>query len=117
MVMVMWFAWVMWGGGIFPRENTLEGHTGTHKSSFFPHKLVGEMNELEWPMLSYYVIYYEKFRKVMKRTEKEALTYKSMFLNVDDWWLTSSMPQQIFKLQILLNYAVIPENVISEDWL
>ncbi len=31
------------------------------------------MNDLEWPMLSYYVIYYEKLRKVMQRTEKEAL--------------------------------------------
>ncbi len=24
------------------------------------------MNDLEWQMLSYYVIYYEKFRKVMQ---------------------------------------------------
>ncbi len=31
------------------------------------------MNDLEWPMFSYYVIYYEKFKKVMQRTEKEAL--------------------------------------------
>ncbi len=31
------------------------------------------MNDLEWPMLSYYVIYYEKFRKIMKRTEKVPL--------------------------------------------
>ncbi len=30
------------------------------------------MNELEWPMLSYYVIYYDKFRNVMHQTEKEA---------------------------------------------
>ncbi len=37
-----------------------------------------------------------------------------IYLNVDDCWLTSSMPQQMFKLKILLNYAVIPENVISE---
>ncbi len=44
-----------------------------------------------------------------------ALTY--IYLNVDDCWLTSSMPQQRFKLQILLNYAVILENVISEDYL
>ncbi len=41
------------------------------------------------------------------------LTY--IYLNVDDCLLTSSMPQHMFKLQILLNYAVIPENVISED--
>ncbi len=32
------------------------------------------MNVLEWPMLSYYVIYYEKFKNVMQRTEKVALT-------------------------------------------
>ncbi len=31
------------------------------------------MNDLEWPMISYYVIYYEKFTKVMQQTEKEAL--------------------------------------------
>ncbi len=29
------------------------------------------MNDLKWPILSYYVIYYEKLRKVMQRTEKE----------------------------------------------
>ncbi len=31
------------------------------------------INDLEWPMLSYYVSYYEKFRKVMQWTEKVAL--------------------------------------------
>ncbi len=31
------------------------------------------MNDLEWGMLSYYVIYYEKFLKVMQWTEKVAL--------------------------------------------
>ncbi len=31
------------------------------------------MNDLDWPMLSYYVIYYKTFRNVMQRTEKEAL--------------------------------------------
>ncbi len=30
-------------------------------------------DDLEWPMLSYYVIYYEKFRNVMQWTEKVAL--------------------------------------------
>ncbi len=39
------------------------------------------------------------------------LTYISMWMNVD---LTSSMPQQRFKLQISLNYAVIPDNVVSK---
>ncbi len=41
------------------------------------------------------------------------LTY--IYLNMDDCWLTSPMPQQMFKLQMLLNYALIPENVISEE--
>ncbi len=40
------------------------------------------------------------------------LTY--IYLNVDDCWLTFSIPQQRFKLQILLSYAVITENIISE---
>ncbi len=31
------------------------------------------MNDLEQPMFSYYVIYFEKFRKVMQRTEKESI--------------------------------------------
>ncbi len=33
------------------------------------------MNDLEWPNLSYYAIYYERFRKVMQQTEKVALMY------------------------------------------
>ncbi len=30
------------------------------------------MNDLEWPVLSYYVIYYEKFKNVMQETENLA---------------------------------------------
>ncbi len=41
------------------------------------------MNDLEWPMLSYYVIYYKKFRKVMKRIEKVALNLKISCKDVD----------------------------------
>ncbi len=40
------------------------------------------------------------------------LTY--IYLNVDEFWLTYPMPEQRFKLQIVINYAVIPENVVSE---
>ncbi len=40
------------------------------------------------------------------------LTY--IYLNVDECWLTSPMPKQMFKLQIVLNYAVIPEHIIAE---
>ncbi len=35
---------------------------------------VGEMvfmNDLEWPILSYYVTYYKKFRKVMMQTKSK----------------------------------------------
>ncbi len=58
--------------GVFSQENTPEGHTESHKSCFI-NKEVGEMvimNDLKWSMLSYYVIYYEKLKKVMLRTEK-----------------------------------------------
>ncbi len=58
-------------GGVFSCENTPGGHTETH--NFFPYKQVEEMvimNDLDWPILSYYLIYYEK---VMQWTEKEAL--------------------------------------------
>ncbi len=45
MVMVMWFAWVIWGGeGIFSGENTPEGHTETNKSQNFPYKQVSGRN-------------------------------------------------------------------------
>ncbi len=37
------------------------------------------MNDLEWPMLLYYMTYYEKFRNVMQKTEKEALTWKGQY--------------------------------------
>ncbi len=71
-------------------ENTPEGHTEAHKSSFFLYKQVGEMvimNYLEWPMFSYYVIYYEKFRKVMKQTEKEALMFNQATKEYIDFFL------------------------------
>ncbi len=55
-----------------------------HKATQIPTKVhffhmnrsVGDIviiNDLKWPMLSYYVIYYTKFRKVTQPTEKEAL--------------------------------------------
>ncbi len=47
-------------GRVISQENTPEGHTETHKSSFFHiNKYVRKMvimNDLEWLMLSYYVI-------------------------------------------------------------
>ncbi len=48
----------------FSRENTPEESTGPHKSSFSLYKQVSERNgDHEWPMLSYCVIYFEKFRE------------------------------------------------------
>ncbi len=72
-------------GRDFSRENTPEGCTETHKSSLFPYKQrcylwynqASERNgDHEWLRMtnaSYYVIYYEKFRKIMQQTEQEAL--------------------------------------------
>ncbi len=59
---------VMWGGGVFLSKILQKATQRLTK--------VEEMaivNDLEWPMLSYYVIYYERFRKVMQQTEKVAL--------------------------------------------
>ncbi len=70
-----------WGKGVFFRENTPEGCTGCHKSSFSLYKQVEEMvimNDLGQPMLSYHVIYFEKFRKIMLWTETELLTLFSL---------------------------------------
>ncbi len=65
-------------GGDFSREDTPEGHIGTHKSSFLHYKEVRMrmviMDNLEQPIRSYYLIYFEKFRNVMQQTEKEALS-------------------------------------------
>ncbi len=36
------------------------------------------MNDLEWPILSYYVIYYETLKNAVQRTEKEALKASGM---------------------------------------
>ncbi len=47
------------------------------------------INDIEWPMLSYYVIYYEKFKKVMQQTEKEAFNCISVKYHFDFdniWW-------------------------------
>ncbi len=39
----MWFTWVICEE-FFSQENTPEGHTETHKSSFFPYKQVSGRN-------------------------------------------------------------------------
>ncbi len=46
-----------------------------------------------------------------------ATMFTYIYLNEDECWLIFFMHQQRFQLQILLNYAVIPENVVSEDYL
>ncbi len=45
------------------------------------------MNDVEWSMLSYYVIYYEKLKKVMQRTEKEALVYCNVIAVLQRPWV------------------------------
>ncbi len=67
-------------GEFFLIIKTPKYHTETHKRILFPYKQVsGRNGDHEWPMLSYYVIYYEKFKKVIQWREKEALMYLSLF--------------------------------------
>ncbi len=77
-VMVIWFAWVIREEFFLPKFSR-RLHRDLQKFIFFHiNKNVQEiviMNDLEWQMLSYYVFYYEKFKKVMQRTEKEALPF------------------------------------------
>ncbi len=66
------------GGAVFSCENTPEGLTGTHKSLFRQYKQVSETKTViikNLAMFSYYVIYFDKFPKVIQRTEKEALKW------------------------------------------
>ncbi len=51
--------------------------------------------------------------KYMKALMYGYLTYIS---TLDECWLIYFIPQQRLKLQISHNYAVIPENVVSEDF-
>ncbi len=51
---------------------------------------------------------------ICDKLRKDLVKFTHIYLNVDEYWLTSSIPQQRFKLHILINYAVIPENVVSE---
>ncbi len=53
--------------------------------------------------------------EICDKLGKDLAMFTYIYLNMDECWLTSSMPQQRFKFQILLTYAVIPENVFSED--
>ncbi len=53
--------------------------------------------------------------EIYDKLRRDLAMFTYIYLNVDECWLTSSMPQQSFKLQIVLNYAVIPENIDSED--
>ncbi len=62
---------------------------------FHINKQVGEMvimNNLEWPMISYYVIYYEKFRKVMQQTETEALVFNEK--SYDEVLVITNLPMR-----------------------
>ncbi len=39
--------------------------------------------------------------------------FTAIYLDVDECWLTSSMPQQRLKLQLSLHYANIEQNAFS----
>ncbi len=66
-VMVMWFAWVIWRE-FFSQESTPEGNTDTHKSSFFPYKQIGGRNgDHEWLRMTNAFILCDLLWKVQKR--------------------------------------------------
>ncbi len=65
-------------GEFFLKKILHKGAQEPTKVPFFPYKHVsGRNSDHEWLRMtnaSYYVIYYEKFRKIMQRTNKEALS-------------------------------------------
>ncbi len=59
------------------------------------------MNDLEWPMLSYYMIENEKFKKVMQQSEKVALNiyeslWHSIIIVMQNAFVTCSGRKQVF---------------------
>ncbi len=63
----MWFALGDLGGVLF-QENTPEGHTETHKSSFFPDKQVsGRNGDHEWRRMTNAFILCDLLWTVQKR--------------------------------------------------
>ncbi len=53
--------------------------------------------------------------EICDKLSRDLAMLTDIYFNEDDCLLTYSMPQQRFKLQTLIYYVVIPENVISED--
>ncbi len=62
-------------GRDFSQENTPDGHTETHNTSFISISTSKWEKWLSWMTNAFILwIYFEKFRKVMKQTEKVALS-------------------------------------------
>ncbi len=55
--------------------------------------------------------------EICNKIRRDLAMFIYIYLNVDECWLTILLcpGKGLNKLQILLNYAVIPEHVISED--
>ncbi len=65
MVMVMWFAWVIWG--VFSLKYTPEGHKDTQKSSSFPYTQVsGRNGDHEWLRMTNAFMLCDLLSKVQK---------------------------------------------------
>ncbi len=64
--MVIWFVWII-RGEFLSHENTLEGCTETHKSSFFPYRQVsGRNGDHEWLRMADAFISFDLVWKVQK---------------------------------------------------
>ncbi len=71
------------------------------------------MNDVEWPMGSYYVIYYEKLRKIMQWTEKEVLSVPleldvdSAYIFVDSAYISAEVIRSIENNEVNINVIYI----------
>ncbi len=65
------------GGGVFSVKRYPKIQATLKFHYFHINKQI--MNDLKQPMPSYYMVYFEKFRKGMQRTQREALNYLVVF--------------------------------------
>ncbi len=67
----------------------------------------GDHDDLEWPMLSYYVIYCEKFRTILQRTEKVALNVAQLYV-CHIWGTFNEANQNNVDIYVFLNNLYKP---------
>ncbi len=118
-VMVMWFAWVIWGE-FFSHENTQECHTQTHKSKFFPYKQVsGRNGDHEWLRMANTFIcdLLWKVKTVMQWTEKAALiiqlnnVHRPLTNNLHVQYLEARVFNPLHSADLYINHVYADHNI------